>query len=60
MRGILQCTVGAHILVLGWLQLKILFAKEMDDKVAYHKAYIRDNGDDIPEVRDWTWENINE
>ncbi|EQC70923.1 nylulose-5-phosphate phosphoketolase Fructose-6-phosphate phosphoketolase [Streptococcus sp. HSISB1] len=35
------------------------FAKEMDDKVAYHTAYIRENGDDIPEVQNWQWENIN-
>ncbi|MBM7635483.1 phosphoketolase [Streptococcus saliviloxodontae] len=35
------------------------FVAEMDEKVAYHKAYIREHGDDIPEVNDWKWENIN-
>ena len=35
------------------------FKSEMDDKVAYHKAYIREHGDDIPEVQEWKWENIN-
>lgn len=35
------------------------FAKEMDDKVAYHTTYIREHGDDIPEVQNWQWENIN-
>ena len=31
----------------------------MDNKVAYHTAYIRENGDGIPEVQNWKWENIN-
>jgi xylulose-5-phosphate/fructose-6-phosphate phosphoketolase len=31
----------------------------MDETVAFHNAYIRENGDDIPEVQNWKWENVN-
>ncbi|KRM79593.1 xylulose-5-phosphate phosphoketolase [Lapidilactobacillus dextrinicus DSM 20335] len=34
------------------------FAQKMDDKVAYHNAYIRDYGTDIPEVEEWQWEPL--
>ncbi|MFS1663461.1 phosphoketolase [Streptococcus sp. zg-JUN1979] len=35
------------------------FAQKMDDTITFHNSYIREHGDDIPEVRDWKWENIN-
>ncbi|GEL13558.1 xylulose-5-phosphate phosphoketolase [Lapidilactobacillus concavus DSM 17758] len=34
------------------------FAQKMDDKVAYHNAYIREYGDDMPEVTEWQWEPL--
>ncbi|SDM20404.1 xylulose-5-phosphate/fructose-6-phosphate phosphoketolase [Aerococcus urinaehominis] len=35
------------------------FANEMDEKLAYHREYIEENGDDIPEVNNWKWEPLN-
>ncbi len=29
--------------------------KTMHDKLLAHKQYIRQHGDDMPEIRDWTW-----
>ncbi|HFH8546088.1 TPA: phosphoketolase [Streptococcus agalactiae] len=34
------------------------FSDEMNQMVAYHKDYIREHGDNIPEVQNWKWENI--
>ncbi|AND79996.1 phosphoketolase [Streptococcus pantholopis] len=34
------------------------FAKMMDGKIAYHTQYIREHGDDIPEVKGWQWESL--
>lgn len=34
------------------------FSDEMNQMVDYHKDYIREHGDDIPEVQNWKWENI--
>lgn len=34
------------------------FAEKMDQTLAYHKDYIREHGDDIPEVQNWKWENL--
>jgi len=31
----------------------------MDETIAFHNAYIREHGDDIPEVHNWKWENVN-
>ncbi|RXA85254.1 phosphoketolase, partial [Enterococcus faecalis] len=31
------------------------FAQEMDNILARHHEYIRDHGDDLPEVKDWVW-----
>jgi xylulose-5-phosphate/fructose-6-phosphate phosphoketolase len=31
--------------------------QEMHDKLVEHKNYIRENGMDMPEVRNWKWEN---
>jgi len=29
--------------------------QELQDKLLSHRHYIRDNGEDLPEVRDWRW-----
>lgn len=34
------------------------FAQTMDEKVSYHRQYIREHGDDIPEVNQWQWEKL--
>ncbi|MGT2963833.1 phosphoketolase family protein [Streptococcus acidominimus] len=34
------------------------FAEKMDQTLAYHKDYIREHGDDIPEVQNWKWKNL--
>lgn len=36
------------------------FAAKMDETVAFHHSYIREHGEDIPEVVNWQWENVNE
>lgn len=35
------------------------FMQKMEDTVNYHHDYIRENGEDIPEVNNWKWENLN-
>ena len=35
------------------------FAAKMDETVEYHHSYIREHGEDIPEVVNWQWENVN-
>ena len=32
-----------------------LLKQEMRDKLVEHKEYIKSNGDDMPEVKDWAW-----
>lgn len=32
--------------------------QEMQDKLIRHKQYIRENGMDMPEIRNWEWERI--
>lgn len=34
------------------------FIKEMEEKLDYHRKYIKEVGTDIPEVKNWRWENI--
>ena len=36
------------------------FIQTMDDYLAYHYNYIRENGADIPEVENWKWEAISQ
>jgi xylulose-5-phosphate/fructose-6-phosphate phosphoketolase len=33
--------------------------QEMQDKLVEHKTYIRENGIDMPEIRNWKWKNTN-
>ncbi len=35
------------------------FAAKMDETVEFHQSYIREHGEDIPEVVNWQWENVN-
>lgn len=35
------------------------FAANMDETVEFHHSYIREHGEDIPEVVNWQWENVN-
>ncbi len=35
------------------------FASKMDETVEFHHSYIREHGEDIPEVVNWQWENVN-
>ena len=35
------------------------FAAKMDETVEFHYSYIREHGEDIPEVVSWKWENVN-
>lgn len=35
------------------------FAAKMDETVEFHHGYIREHGEDIPEVVNWQWENVN-
>lgn len=35
------------------------FAVKMDETVEFHHSYIREHGEDIPEVVSWKWENVN-
>ncbi len=29
--------------------------QEMRDRLLEHKQYIREHGDDLPEIKDWKW-----
>ena len=35
------------------------FTAKMDETVEFHHSYIREHGEDIPEVVNWQWENVN-
>lgn len=34
------------------------FSQEMDNILERHYQYIRDNGDDLPEVKNWVWKDV--
>ena len=48
----------AILSVAGYEQKGAAFAQKMDDMVAKHNHYIRTYGDDMPEVKDWTWKGL--
>ena len=33
----------------------VYLKQELTDKLIEHKEYIRKNGEDMPEIRNWTW-----
>jgi xylulose-5-phosphate/fructose-6-phosphate phosphoketolase len=33
----------------------IYLKQQLEDKLTEHKQYIRKNGQDLPEIRNWTW-----
>ena len=36
--------------------LKEQITKDMNEILARHKSHIKEFGDEIPEIKDWTWE----
>ena len=44
--------------VKGYEQKGAAFAQKMDDMVAKHNQYIRDEGKDLPEVENWVWKTL--
>lgn len=42
----------------AYAQKGAYFASRMDDMVAKHNQYIRDEGTDLPEVENWNWEPL--
>ena len=39
----------------GLARRAALLRQRMVDKRAEHRAYVRCNGEDLPEVRNWSW-----
>lgn len=42
----------------GYEQKAAAFVQRMDDMVAKHNQFIRDNGKDLPEVTEWRWTGL--
>jgi xylulose-5-phosphate/fructose-6-phosphate phosphoketolase len=42
----------------GYAEKSAAFVQKMDDTLQYHHDYIRETGEDIQEVLDWTWQDI--
>jgi xylulose-5-phosphate/fructose-6-phosphate phosphoketolase len=42
----------------AYAQKGAYFANRMDDMVAKHNQFIRDEGTDLPEVENWNWEPL--
>ena len=42
----------------GYAEKGAAFVQKMDDTLQYHYDYIRDTGEDLPEVRNWVWKPI--
>lgn len=38
---------------------EIYLMEEMKNKIITHNAYIRENGEDMPEIKNWKWKNKN-
>ena len=34
------------------------FSAWIDTRLAAHDSFIRQNGEDMPEIRDWTWQSL--
>ena len=43
----------------GYAEKSASFCQKMDDMVAKHNQYIRDEGTDLPEIKDWKWHGLN-
>ncbi|WP_338217268.1 phosphoketolase family protein [Lacticaseibacillus salsurivasis] len=42
----------------GYAEKSGAFVQKMDDTLAHHYSYIRDTGEDLPEVLDWVWKPV--
>jgi xylulose-5-phosphate/fructose-6-phosphate phosphoketolase len=42
----------------GLARRAAVLRQQMVDKRAEHHAYIRRTGEDLPEIRDWTWPTV--
>ncbi|WP_203633222.1 phosphoketolase family protein [Lacticaseibacillus suibinensis] len=42
----------------GYAEKSGAFVQKMDDTLAHHYNYIRDTGEDLPEVLDWVWKPV--
>jgi xylulose-5-phosphate/fructose-6-phosphate phosphoketolase len=40
------------------LDMGVYLKQELNNKPLEHKQYIDQNGEDLPEIRDWKWQNL--